>query len=196
MRGPGALANFADAAKLLDYGFNEFTEHTFANEEYGTERAFLLHESIQIDDTRTEMSEPVENEDASHSITVSISVPEARGDIMYPNVAVFTMTSEPPPAATPRFSGISKFYNPSASLSAAPSDDDQTNTSIISRLAGYLPGWLAFMLKAVFYAVIILLALTVCFRARRRWRRRRRRLRRQLMEKRRRIYREQQSFWS
>ena len=199
LQGPGAFANFADAAKLLDYGFNGFDSHTYVNQEYKAERAFLLHESVPFDDVGIELGEPTENEDGSHSVTVSINVPKERCDVMYPDIAAFTMTSEPPPPApapTPRFPGISKFYNLSASLPDGASADDNTNESGINRMMGYLPGWLAFAIKAVFYALITLLALTVFFRTRRWIRRRRRRLRRKQMEDRMRIYRERQSFWN
>ncbi len=182
--GPSAMANFQDAVKLLDYGFNEFTKIVRADEEYETQYSFLLHDSLTLEDIDINQSPPVENEDGSHTVDVIISAPEEYKELMYPGVASFSMTSAPtPPPVAPE---PERWFRGASDLVERISPFERAKTPVRASsfflMMSKLPVWLALSINILSSAMIALFVLAVIFRTRRRLRRKRRRQRRFLME--------------
>jgi D-alanyl-D-alanine carboxypeptidase len=203
MQGPGALANFQDAVKLVDYGFGEFHAATFEDEEYEVSYDFLLHNDLEFDDIGLTYGDIIENEDGSTSVTVAITAPEDSSALMHHDISTLLLTSAPPPPPEPEPEPQAFSENIFAMLEQMPPFSWLASLfAMIAMLFGslidvidLLPGWLALFIKIVL-SLFALLFVAACFFRPRRWIRRRRRYSRRRLEARRRAYRQQTSYWS
>ncbi|MCL1805315.1 MAG: D-alanyl-D-alanine carboxypeptidase [Clostridiales bacterium] len=199
MMGPGALANFQDAAMLLDYGFEEFRQVGYENEEYEVSYTFLLHNDLSYDDVRVTLGPPSVNGDGSKSAAVAIALPPSRGDLMYTDIASMVLTTPvPPPEPEEGDAPLAPSVWERAPLRwlAALFTAIAGVFGVILKLIDLLPGWLALIVKVILGAFAALFTAACFFRTRRWIRRRRRRLRRQRIEARRRAFNAEQSYWS
>ena len=197
LTGPGALANFQDATNLLDYGFGAFYAYEYENEDYESTYTFLVHDDIKSDQLVIDYGEPSENEDGSRSVTLSVAVPAEYGVLMYTDIASATLTSTVPEPTPPAFPDLRDLGVPgSARQGTAEIGRTRSPLVLFVSLIDRLPSPLAFIVKVILSIFISLFTLAVVFRTRRWLRRRERRLMKQRMEARKRIYREQHSFWS
>ena len=202
LQGPSATANYQDAKRMLDYGFDEFRPVTHADDAYTDAYTYLLHNELSADEVAVQYGQPRENEDGSTSVAISIEAPQEGSDLMYPRIAAITFTTPAPPPPEEE-SAPADGFGVVALLKILPPFSwffalFSFLASIVSALFGMinaLPGWLAFLTKALLSLFGALFAMAVFFRTRRRMRRRRRMIRKQQQERRRRIYREQ-SYWS
>ncbi|MCL1848248.1 MAG: D-alanyl-D-alanine carboxypeptidase [Clostridiales bacterium] len=190
MQGASALANFHDAALLLDYGFEAFRTVTYEDETYEKPYSFLLHNDLSFDQVRVSFGPPSDNADGSASVVAAFSVPVDSRSLMYPDIGAVVLTRPAPPQSPAPDTGVADTVE-SASLSPLG-----RALSGLSRLAGLLPPWLTLLMKVVFGTFAALFILACIFRTRRWLRRRKRLARKKQLETRRRAYREQQSFWS
>ncbi|MDR1194756.1 MAG: D-alanyl-D-alanine carboxypeptidase [Peptococcaceae bacterium] len=203
LQGPSAVANFEDAVLLLDYGFSAFQPFTFEDPEYEDGGDFLLHQEFDAAEVTADYDLPVENEDGSRKVDVTLSLPpEKSAGLMYRELGTLSLISPPPPplpAPPPLFSlaGIARFFDdtpPFSWLAGLGSLLTLAFTKLLA-LINLLPGWLALIVKVILSLFALLFALACVFRTLR-WRRRlRRRAMKRRLEARRRDYREQQSFW-
>lgn len=201
LTGPGALANFQDAAQMLDYGFERFRPVTYEDEDYQDSYTFLLHTDLSFDDVRITYGQPTENEDGSVSVAVVMRAPAGSEDLMYTDIAAFKLTTpvppqpEPVPAADDTVA-LSVLERAPLSWAAALFSLIAGIFGVVMRLIDLLPGWLALMVKIILGLFTALFAAACFFRTRRWIRRRRRRMRKRRIEARRRAYHEQQTYWS
>lgn len=200
LQGPGALSNYRDAARLLDYGFDQFRPIAYENEEFGTTFTYLLHNNLHADEVRIVCGQTVENEDGSTAAYVTIEAPENAGSLMYPAIAGFTLTS---PAPTPADDLVSGAGGGASSSKHAPVRLLAGLFSLIAEFFHWLmafidllPRWLALIVKIILGLFAALCAAACFFRTRRWIRRRRRMIRKRRQEARRKAYREQQTYWS